>query len=110
MYADALMQLKLYDKAKEVLLKSYAITPGAYSTKWLGIIALSENKAEEGKKWLLQSINYDALDPQALYNLAGAFINLKDYNSAKIYLGKCLEVDPKFPGARELNNQLKNIK
>jgi tetratricopeptide (TPR) repeat protein len=97
LYADALMQLKLYDKAKEVLIQSFEITPGAYSTKWLGIIALSENKAEEGKKWLLQSINYDALDPQALYNLAGAFINLKDYNSAKIYLGKCLEVDPKFP-------------
>ncbi len=110
MYADALMQLKLYEKAKTVLLQSYAITPGAYSTKWLGILALSENKAGEGKKWLLESVNYDALDPQALYNLAGAFINLKDYTSAKIYLQKCLEVDPKFPGARELNSQLKNIK
>jgi tetratricopeptide (TPR) repeat protein len=110
LYADALMQLKLYDKAKEVLIQSFEITPGAYSTKWLGILALSENKAEEGKKWLLVSLNYDSLDPQALYNLAGAFINLKDFNSAKIYLGKCLEVDPKFPGARELNNQLKNIK
>lgn len=109
-YADALMQLKLYEKAKAVLLQSYSITPGAYSTKWLGILALSENNATDGKKWLMESINYDALDPQALYNLAGAFINLKDYNSAKIYLAKCLEVDPKFPGARELNSQLKNIK
>jgi tetratricopeptide (TPR) repeat protein len=104
------MQLKLYEKAKAVLLQSYAITPGAYSTKWLGILALSENNATDGKKWLMESINYDALDPQALYNLAGAFINLKDYNSAKIYLAMCLEVDPKFPGARELNSQLKNIK
>lgn len=109
MYADALMQLKLYERAKDVLLQSYTITPGAYATKWLGILALSENNAGEGKKWLTESINYDARDPQVLYNLAGAFINLKDYSSAKIYLAKCLEVDPKFPGARELNSQLKNI-
>lgn len=109
-YADALMQLKLYEKAKNVLLQSYAISHGAYSAKWLGILALSENKAEEAKKWLTESVNYDARDPQALYNLAGAFINLQDYNSAKIYLRKCLEVDAKFPGARELNSQLQNLK
>jgi tetratricopeptide (TPR) repeat protein len=108
--ADALMQLKSYEKAKEVLLKSYQVKPGAYSTKWLGILALNDNNASEGKRWLLESINYDATDAQAFYNLAGAFINLKDFNSAKIYLQKCLQVDPRFPGAAALNAQLQNIR
>ncbi len=109
-YANALMKLHDYTKAADVLKESYGVKPEAFSTKWLGILALNDGKPEEAKRWLLESLNYKGDDPQTLYNLSGAFINLKDYNSAKMYIQRCLQADPKFPGAAQLAAQLQNLK
>lgn len=108
--AQALMELKEYGKASEVLKESYALRQDAFSTKWLGILALNEGKADEARKWLLESLNYKGDDPQTLYNLSGAFITLNDYPSAKIYIQRCLQADPKFPGAAQLAAQLQNVR
>jgi lysophospholipase L1-like esterase len=110
MLAENWMEFKLYDKALTVLNKSYLIKPTAFSTKWIGIISLNNGKADDAKKWLSESLNYNGIDAQTLYNLAGAFINLKDYTSAKLYILKCLEIDNKFPGAKQLASQLANVK
>ena len=109
-FANALMVLHEYERAAGVLKASYGVKPEAFSTKWLGILALNDGKPEEARRWLLESLNYKGDDAQTLYNLAGAFINLKDYNSAKTYIQRCLQADPKFPGAAQLAAQLQNIK
>lgn len=109
-FANALMVLHEYERAAGVLKASYGVKPEAFSTKWLGILALNDGKPEEARRWLLESLNYKGDDAQTLYNLAGSFINLKDYNSAKTYIQRCLQADPKFPGAAQLAAQLQNIK
>lgn len=108
--ANALMEMKEYRKASDVLKESYSVRPDAFSTKWLGILALNDGRADEARKWLLESLNYKGDDPQTLYNLSGAFITLNDYPSAKIHIQKCLQVDPKFPGAAQLAAQLQNVR
>ncbi len=110
MLADAFLQMKLYPESERVLKESHAVKPGAFATKWLGILALNDGKAEAAKRWFTESLNYNGNDAQTLYNLAGAFINLKDFSSAKIYIQKCIQVEPNFPGARQLAEQLKNTK
>lgn len=108
--ANALMEMKEYGKASDALKESYSVRPDAFSTKWLGILALNEGKADEARKWLLESLNFKGDDPQTLYNLSGAFITLNDYPSAKIYIQRCLQADPKFPGAAQLAAQLQNVR
>jgi len=109
-FANALMILHDYEGAAVVLTESYLVRPDAFSTKWLGILALNDGKPEDAKRWLLESLNYKGDDAQTLYNLTGAYINLKDYNPAKTYIQRCLQADPKFPGAAQLAAQLQNIK
>ncbi len=110
MLADAFLQMKLYSESGRIFRESYTVKPGPFSTKWLGILALNDGKAAEAKKWLSESLNYNGNDAQTLYNLSGAYINLKDFTSAKTYINRCLQVDPRFPGAAQLAEQLKNIR
>ena len=108
--ANAWLEMKEYGRATEALKESHSVKPDAFSTKWLGILALNDGKAEDAKKWLLESLNYKGDDPQTLYNLSGAFITLNDYASAKSYIQRCLQADPKFPGAAQLAAQLQNLR
>ncbi len=108
--ANAMLEMKEYGKATEILKESYAVKPDAFSTKWLGILALNDGKAEDAKRWLLESLNYKGDDAQTLYNLSGAFITLNDYASAKTYIQRCIQADPKFPGAAQIAAQLQNLR
>ncbi|KAB2909025.1 MAG: GDSL-type esterase/lipase family protein [Ignavibacteriales bacterium] len=107
--ANNLLEMGMYDRAKAVLEESYALKPGAFSTKWLGTLALKDENPQKAKDLLSESINYNGDDTQTLYNLTGACLSLKDYSSAKTYINRCLALDPKYPGAAELQKQLQNF-
>lgn len=99
---------KLFPDASPFLLKLDELKSGAYSTKWLGIINLLNNKVDAAINYLSKSINYNSSDAQVFYNLAGAYSIKKDYKTALQMINRCLQLEPNYSVARDLQQQLLN--
>lgn len=106
--AQLLVNLKEFDKAYSYLQKLNELKPGAYSTKWLGAIDLLNNKVDSAIGYLSKSINYNSSDAQVYYNLAGAYSIKKDYQTALQMINRCLQIEPDYSMARDLQQQLLN--
>ncbi len=107
--ASRLINVKEYDLAYNFLLKRFKETPDAFSAKWLGNINLNRKNIDEAIKYLSASIRYNSNDAQTFYNLAGAYIQKKDFNNALLSVEKCLRINPDFPSAQSLKIQLTEI-
>ena len=101
-----LMQMQLYDQALRYLQARYKIEPNDYSAKWLGNIALFKGNADEAIKYLTKSYELNSTDAQVLYNLSGAYYQKKLYDAALNSINKCLSIDPNYPQANSLKQQL----
>ncbi|NWF88826.1 MAG: tetratricopeptide repeat protein [Ignavibacteriaceae bacterium] len=102
----ALMERELFDPALKYLQARYKIEPNDYSTKWLGNIALYKGDYDNAISFLSKSLDLNSNDAQVLYNLAGAYAQKKIYNMALNTINKCLAVDPNYPQANNLKQQL----
>jgi tetratricopeptide (TPR) repeat protein len=107
--AQNLLKVKQYDLAYKLLTKRYEYSPSAFSTKWLGIIDLSKKNIAKAIRFLRKSISYDNSDPQVLFNLAGAYSLNKEFQKALNTINRCLKLDPAFPEAQGLKQQLVSI-
>jgi len=106
--AQLLVNLKMFEEAYYYLQRLNELKLGAYSTKWLGIIDLLNNKVESAINYLSKSINYNSSDAQVYYNLAGAYSIKKDYNTALQMINRCLQIEPNYSMAKNLQQQLIN--
>ena len=106
--AMQLINLKYFDKAYPYLQELNKLKQSAYSTKWLGIIDLLNNKVDSAIGYLSSSMNYNASDAHVLYNLAGAYSIKKDYARALQLVNKCLQIEPNYSMAKNLRRQLIN--
>jgi tetratricopeptide (TPR) repeat protein len=104
--ANELLKVEKYDEAYSYLVLRHTIKPNSYSTKWLGNINLSKNKTADAIKYLEESLTFDSSDPQVFYNLSGAYSYKKEFHKALDAINKCLTLDPSFPKAANLRNQL----
>jgi len=101
-----LMQMKLYDTTLKYLNARYKIEPNDYSAKWLGNIALFKGNVDKAIKYLTKSYELNSTDAQVLYNLAGAYYQKKMYDAALNTINKCLSIEPNYPQANILKQQL----
>ena len=101
-----LLKLQLYDKALKYLSARYKIEPSDYSAKWIGNIALYKGDLDVAILYLNKSQQLNSRDAQVLYNLAGAYSKKKDYQSALNTINACLSVNPNYPQADNLKQQL----
>lgn len=101
------LKIRDYVIAEQILNLEYELKPNAFSTKWLGQIALNSGKLNEAIKYLEESISYSSNDEQALYNLAGAYALNKNYQKSYELLRNILSRNPNHLGAQNLANQLK---
>ena len=106
--AQQLIDSKIYNDAYAYLLKLNKIKENAYSTKWLGIIDLLNNKVDSAMIYLSTSMNYNSSDASVLYNLAGAYSLKKDYKTALQMVNRCLQIEPNYSLAKNLQHQLVN--
>ncbi|MBK9098600.1 MAG: hypothetical protein IPM14_10905 [bacterium] len=106
--AKLLVNSKMFTESYPFLAKLNELQPGAYSTKWLGIIDLLNNKVDSATNFLSKSINYNSSDAQVYYNLAGAYSIKKDYKTALQMINRCLQLEPNYSMARDLQQQLLN--
>jgi tetratricopeptide (TPR) repeat protein len=104
--ASQLINAKEYELAYSLLIKRFKETPDAFSAKWLGSINLKKGKVDEAIKYLSASTKYDNNDAQAFYNLAGAYIQKKEFNNAIQSIEKCLNIKPDFPNGQNIKAQL----
>lgn len=106
--AMQLINLKYFDKAYPYLQELNKLKQSAYSTKWLGIIDLLNNKVDSAIGYLSSSMNFNASDAHVLYNLAGAYSIKKDYRTALQMVNRCLQLEPNYSMAKNLRQQLLN--
>lgn len=107
--ASQLIAVKEYDLAYPFLQKRFKESPDAFSTKWLGNINLNRGNIDEAIKYFSISIQFDNKDAQTFFNLAGAYIQKKDYKNALREIENCLKINPDFPNAQNLKMQLTQI-
>ena len=101
-----LVQKQLYDFALKYLSARYKIEPSDYSAKWIGNIALFKGDTDGAINYLNKSAQLNAKDAQVFYNLAGAYVKKKDYTSALNNINRCLSINPDYPNANNLKQQL----
>jgi len=106
---EQLLEVKLFDEAYSFLVKGNKRFPGAFFTKWLGIIDLSKDKTDSAIKYLTESLSFNGNDTQVLFNLTGAYAKMKMFNEALNTINRCLSINPNYPGAQNLKNQLAAI-
>ncbi len=107
--AQLLINMKRFDDAYYYLQKLNELKPSAYSTKWLGIIDLLNNKVDPAIGYLSKSLGYNSSDAQVYYNLAGAYSIKKDYKTALQMINRCLQIEPNYAMAKDLQQQLINV-
>ena len=107
--AKDLLNNHRYDEAYPFLVRMHKNKPDAFSAKWLGIIDLSKNKFLSAIKYMENSLKYSNDDPQVLFNLAGAYAKMQKFDLALKRINDCLKINPNFPKAANLKNQLVQI-
>jgi lysophospholipase L1-like esterase len=105
--SEKLLVLQKYDQMYSYLLKSYAINPGVYSTKWLGTINLYNGNIEAAKKFLNESLEFNNNDSQVLFNMALAYYNT-DKLTALEFIDEAIAVEPNYKKAIELREIIKS--
>ncbi len=63
----------------------------------------------EAINFLNKSLSFDKNDAQVYYNLAGAYIQNKEYEKALESIENCLRINPEFSKALALKEQLLQI-
>jgi len=107
--ANLLVNNKSFEEAYPYLLKLHRLKQNAFSSKWLGIIELLNNRIGPAIVYLSQSLNYNANDSQVLYNLSGAYSMNHDYKTALQIVNQCLEIEPNYSQAKDLQRRLINV-
>jgi len=99
-----------FEKAEPLLQKAYSInTEDAYITKMLGAIELNRGNVKPAIELLEKSILLNPNDPQALFNLSGAYGTNKEFQKAMNTAQKVADINPNFPGLRGWIAQLQQI-
>lgn len=104
--ATVLLEIKDYDSAYHYLIERNNVEPSAFSEKWLGSIDLSKHRFDSAKVHLTNSVKLNDKDAQVWYNLAGVYVNEKNYHQALQMVEKALLLQPNYPDAAVLRAQL----
>ena len=99
-----------FDKAEPLLRQAYSINPEeAFITKMLGAIELKRGNVKPAIELLEKSISLNPRDPQALFNLSGAYGTDQQFQKAMQTAQKVAEINADFPGLRGWIAQLQQI-
>ena len=104
--ANMLLAKQEYDKAYLYLVKRNELESGAFPTKWMGIINMYRHQTADAEKYLNQSIGFDRNDSQVWYDLAGVYVEEKNYHKALEVTDKALALSPHYIEALALRAKL----
>lgn len=99
-----------FQSAEPLLKKAYEINPEeAFISKMLGAIELNRGNVKPAIELLEKSISINPTDPQALFNLSGAYGTNQEFQKALDTAEQVAQLNPNFPGLREWVLQLQQI-
>ncbi|MDH3268615.1 MAG: hypothetical protein OEM46_07140 [Ignavibacteria bacterium] len=98
-----------FSRAYYFLKRGFDKKPDAFNSKWLGIIDLSQGFVDDAIKYLEESLRYDNKDAQTYFNITGAYAQKKEFNKAFESIKKCLQINPAFQRAEQIQQQLEAI-
>ena len=104
-----LIKTENFSKAYYFLKRGYDKNPDAFNSKWLGIINLSQGFVDDAIKFLESSIKFNNKDAQIYFNITGAYAQKKEFGKALSTIKKCLQLNPNFPRANIIRQQLEAI-
>ena len=104
--ANWLLERKEYDGAYHYLIRRNEVEPDAFTTKWIGTISLFRNEITSAEKYLNQSLKFNSKDSQVWYNLAGVYIQEKNYQKALETVNTALSLNSQYPDALALRRKL----
>jgi len=107
--AKELIKAGKYSLAYSFLQKGFNKKPDAFSSKWLGVINLSQKYVDDAIYYLEISLDHNNQDPQTLYNITGAYAEKKEFMKALQAINKCLQISPNFPQAKVIRDQLQSL-
>ncbi|MFL5752398.1 MAG: tetratricopeptide repeat protein [Bacteroidia bacterium] len=107
----AYLKLKDYNKAEEIWGKAKALYPNNpylatyYQYLAAAYMGISAEQGQAGKlpeaiKTMEKAARVNPSDPEIWYNLGGAAFTMKDYDKARIYFEKCLQLNPNHQQAK----------
>ncbi|MCB0325978.1 MAG: tetratricopeptide repeat protein [Bdellovibrionales bacterium] len=100
-----------YEQAKAAYQNALALQPGDKSLeKYLGMSMILSQNLQEGKQYLLSSIQKGMSDADSYYYLANAEKMQGDQAKALAYVQKALEADPQYQPAQKLLSQLSSAR
>lgn len=97
-----------YTTALKYFYEKSKIDPGDFTPKRVGIISLYNKKYDDAVKYLSKSYQSNSKDTLVLYNLAVAYSRTGDFESALNTIIECLSINPDYPDANNLKQQLIN--
>ena len=82
------------------------VDPKDYTNKRLGKISILNKEYEKAIQYLNESLKLNPIDDEVLYNLAFAYAEIKNYNSANEFVKKCLQINPLNKNGLKLQSRL----
>lgn len=107
--AKELIKVSNFSRAYYFLKPGYDKNPDAFNSKWMGIINLSQGFVDDAIKYLEASIKFNNKDAQIYFNITGAYAQKKEFNKALDAINRCLSLNPDFPRAQIIRQQLLSI-
>lgn len=99
-----------FDEAEPLLRKAYELTEeNAFVTKMLGAIELNRGNIDASIRLLEKSISINPNDPQAIFNLSGAYGRKQQFNKAMELVQKVEKLNPDFPGLQPWKARIQQI-
>jgi tetratricopeptide (TPR) repeat protein len=108
--AEVLIKAGRLNQAFPILHQSLLLENTAYAQKWIGQILLNRNNINEALPFLERAYKMGQKDPQLLYNLSGAYAMSSQFDKARIRLDELYQINPNFPDAEYLRQQLDRIR
>ena len=107
--SQLLIQLNRYDESESLLRKAYPLEKNAYVCKMLGSIQVDKKNYVDGIRYLKESLQINNQDPQAWYNLSGAYALNQNIPEALSAAKRVQQIQPNYPGLAAWMNQLQNF-
>jgi tetratricopeptide (TPR) repeat protein len=107
--AKELIKVERYSSAYYFLKRGFDKKPDAFNSKWLGIINLSQGFVDDAILFLEASIEFESKDEQVYFNITGAYAQKKEFSKALDAINKCISLNPDFPRAQNIRQQLLSI-
>ena len=100
--------LRDLDGALRYFYEQKKINLADYTPKRNGLLALSIGNFDNAIRHLTEAYKASPEDSMVLYNLSVAYSKKQDFNTALTFINQCLIVNPKYPEANNLKQQILN--